>query len=123
MAPKKAGGTRITYMPMGQSAVKKPEGGMAIDKVLTALKEDWTLIDVPSFEVWASSTCYVCGSCGCVSATGFGESDAVRSVGRHTTCTCLVLSFSISVYVKISDLYVFCSLCTGTLSISLHLYC
>ena len=43
---------------MGQGKVDKPKGGMDTLKALAALKDDWTLTEVPSFEVWAAATCY-----------------------------------------------------------------
>ena len=45
----------ISYLPMGQGPIDKPNDGMSDTAALAALKRKWSLKHVPSFEVWAPS--------------------------------------------------------------------
>ena len=47
--------SRLCYFPMGQQPVALKEQHL---KVLAALKKEWTLKEVPSFEVWVAATCF-----------------------------------------------------------------
>ena len=45
--------SKVSYLPMGQG---KP--GKSMEQGLDALKQNWTLKEIPSFEVWIAATCY-----------------------------------------------------------------